>query len=884
VSLLAALRHRLRALLRPDAYARELREEMDLHLSLDTLDQGANSGTSPNDATWAARRRFGNVTRYTEETREMSGLGFFDMLLQDVRFAFRTFRHAKVFTAVAVVTIALGIGATAGIFSVVDGLILEPLPFPDADRIVMVWMDNRRLGVHEDVHSYANLADLKAQNRSLSHLAPFRQAGYNLTGVGAPQRVRAGLLPAEALAALGTRPLLGQLYTSRNEVTGNDAVVLISHGLWTANFGADPGVIGKSVQLSGRTRTIVGVMPPSFTFPDEGTQLWVPLVVSDRGKQERQLFTFSAVGKLAPGVSVERARSDLGAIAKRLEAQYPSNRGYGVTVTPLPEQIVGPTLRATLWIMLGAVAAVLLIACANVANLLLSRAAVREREVTVRMALGASARRLVRQLLTESLFLATIGGVLGVLLSAGLLRVIPAIAPADLPRMDNVGLNGTVLLVTLGMTLVTGVLFGLAPALQSSHIHLGTTLREGGRSGTAGRGGQRLRRGIVAAQLALVVVLLTAAGLLLRTFVTLQRVELGFATRNTLTFNLQLAAAKYPQPAQAVTFFETLLERLRAIPSVQGAATISTMMLSETPNSAEMSAEGRETRQDDIEVTFDAISPGFFATIGARLIAGRDFAASDRSGAPPIAIVNEHMAKRYWPHGAIGKRVRFGWSREPNDSTNNPWITVVGVVGDMRRTGVDKPVRDEAFFPFAQNADFGALVVVRSANDPVTLVPQVRETVRQIDPDQPISNVRTMDQLLGELVAQRRFSMTLVGAFATLALILALIGAYGVTSYLVSQRTKEIGVRLALGADPSRVSKLVVGEGMRVAAVGVLAGVVIALLTTQLASGLLYGVSPRDPLTLGVVVVMLLAVSALANYVPARRAARVDPLTALRQE
>ncbi len=885
MSLLAAIRYRLRAFFRPGTRARELREEMELHLELDAMDYRAGSGAVPDEAPWAARRRFGNITRYTEETRDMSGLGFVDMLRQDVRFAFRTFRHSKGFTAIAIATIALGIGATAAIFSVVDALILQPLPFPDANRIVMVWMDNRRLGVHEDLHSYPNLADLKAQNRSLSYLAPFRQAGVNVTGSGEPQRVAAGVLPAEAFAALGVRPMLGQLYTAANEVQGNDAVALIGHGLWASNFGSDPNVIGKSIELNGRKRTVVGVMPAGFAFPTERTQIWLPLVISNAAKTARSSYFLSAVGKLEPNVSVERARSDLGAVAKRLEAQYPANRDYGVTVTPLPEQVVGPTLRTTLWIMLGAVAAVLLIACANVANLLLSRAAVREREVTVRMALGASRRRLVRQLLTESVLLSALGGAAGIVIALGVLRVLPALAPTDLPRMENVGINGTVLLVTSIVTLLTGMIFGLVPALQSSRTHLGSTLREGGRGGTAGRGGLRLRRGIVAAQLALVVVLLTGAGLLLRTFITLQRVELGFTTEKLLTFNVQLAGAKYPRGSQEVEFFETLLERLRAIPGVQGAGTISTMMLSSTPNSAGIAAEGRETRQDDNEVTFDATSPGFFSAIGARMAAGRAFTAADRDSAPPVAIVNEHMTKRYWPSGsAVGKRFRFGSSTSPNDSTQNPWITVVGVVGDMRRTGVDHEVRDEAFFPYRQSADPGQLVVVRTANDPMTIVPLVKQAVRSVDADQPISNLGTMEQMLAGLVAQRRFSMALVGAFAVLALTLALIGAYGVTAYLVSQRTKEIGVRLALGAYPSRVSKLVVGEGMRVAVAGVAAGVIIALVTTRLAASLLYHVSPRDPLTIGVVVLTLLGVSALANYLPARRAARVDPLTALRQD
>ena len=814
----------------------------------------------------------------------MSGLGFFDMLRQDARFAFRTFRQSKGFTAVAVTTIALGIGATAAIFSVVDALILKPLPYPEADRVVMVWMDNRRLALTEDVHSYPNLMDLKAQNRSLSHLNAYREGGFNLTGSGEPQRVIAGIVSAEVFSTLSARPIIGQLFSAETEKTGNDGVVVVGEGLWKTNFGGSSSILGKTIELNGRTRTVVGVLPATFAFPSERTQLWVPLVIPDQARTSRSWFTYWAVGKLKPGVSLQQARTDLGAVAKRLAEQYPSNRDYGVTVTPLPEQVVGPTLRTTLWVILGAVAAVLLIACANVANLLLSRAAVREREVTVRMALGASHRRLVRQLLTESVLLSALGGVAGITLAFGALRILPRLAPSDLPRMSTIHLNGTVLLVTSAVTLVTGLLFGLVPAVQSSHTRLSENLREGGRSGTAGRGGQRLRRGIVAAQLALVVVLLTSAGLLLRTWVTLQQIELGFSTKNTLTMTLQLPGAKYQQPAQVVSFYERLLEGVRSIPGVQSAGTIETMLLSATPNSTTITAEGRESRRDDKEMTFDGISTGFLNTIGARLVAGRNFTASDREGAMPVAIVNETAVKNYFPNGAIGKRFRYGLSGEPNDSTRNPWITIVGVVADMRRTGVDKPVRDEAFLPFVQAASPRQLLVIRTARDPLSFVGSVRRVVREIDSAQPLSNAQTMEQMLSGRVAQRRFSMTLVGVFAALALTLALIGAYGVTSYLVSQRTREIGIRMALGADAQRVSRLVVREGMRVAAAGVVIGVVITLFTTRLASGLLYGVSPRDPLTLTAVVVTLLVVSALANFLPARRAARVDPLTALRQD
>jgi len=469
-----------------------------------------------------------------------------------------------------------------------------------------------------------------------------------------------------------------------------------------------------------------------------------------------------------------------------------------------------------------------------------------------------------------------------VLFAVGGLRVLRVVAPSDLPRMDEVSVNATVLFVTSIVTLATGMIFGLVPAMQSSRTRLSETLRDGGRGGTSGRAGQRLRRTIVAAQLALVVVLLTGAGLLIRTFVTLQTTSLGFETRGILTMSVQLPRSKY-NGRQGAALYQSFLDRVRAIPGVVSASTITTMMLSTTPNSTGAKAEGRAVRDQDPEVTFDVTSPGFFNTVGARLIAGRDFNAGDRDSSQVVAIVNEHMAKFYWPGAsAIGKRFRFGG--EKADSTQTPWLTVVGVVADMRRTGVDMPVRSESFVPFSQNPSLGNLVVIKSARDPMSLVPSVRAAMRALDPNQPLSNIRTMEELLSGLVAQRRFSATLVASFAVLALVLATIGAYGVTSYLVTQRTKEIGVRLALGADPKAVTRLVVFDGMKVGIVGLMIGVAGALATTRFASSLLYGVSPRDPATVVGVSVFLLLIVAFANYLPARRAARVDPLVALRQD
>ncbi|MGH7636349.1 MAG: ADOP family duplicated permease [Gemmatimonadaceae bacterium] len=877
--MLDGLRYRLRSLFRPDAHARELDSEIELHLALDTMQRtGAGS-----DARYAARRRFGNVTRYKEHAREMSASGFFDTSRQDVRFALRTLRQSPTFTSVAVLTIGLGIGATAAIFSVVKGVILEPLPYPDAHRVVAVWMSNPLLNLPQDVHSYPNLMDLRSQNRVLSHLGAYRETGVNVTGAGEPQRVIAGLLSVDAYEALGVRPMVGRFVGTEHETADNDGVVVISHGFWRSQFGGAQDVVGQDLEINGRTRTIIGVMPERYAFPSERTQLWLPLVVSAGMREARSWFAFPAIGRIAPNVSLESARADLETIAARLEQQYPSNRNYGVTVTPLPEQVVGPTLRAALWIVLGAVTVVLLIACANVANLLLSRATAREREVTVRMALGASGSRLVRQLLTESVLLSILGGVAGVVLAWAGLGVLRGLAPADLPRMSEVRVDGVVLAVTAAATIATGILFGMFPALQLSRTSLAGALREGGRTGTSNKRSMRVRHGLVAAQLGAVVVLLTAAGLLTRTFITLQRVELGFEPGNVLAADIPLSGARYAQPGQASAFYDGLLERLRSTPGVRAAGTVTTMFLSRTPNSTNITIEGRDPRPEDKEVTFDVASPGFIEAVGARLVAGRPFTSADRPDEPLVAVINEQMARYYWPNtDAIGRRFHQG---SPGaDTTQAQWITVVGVVADMRRTGVDMPVREETFMAHAQSPTLRNTLMVRTAGDPLAAARHVRDAVRSLDPSQPVSNVRTLDSDLSGLLAQRRFNAVLVGAFAVLALLLAMIGAYGVTAYLVAQRTREIGVRMALGAEPSRVTRLVVLNGLRVAAIGVAGGVVAAFFAARLASSLLHGVSPHDPITLVAAPLTLLVVVALANYVPARRAARVDPLTALRQD
>ena len=875
----------------PDA---DVEDEIRFHLEMRTRDF-ERRGLPPEEARRAALARFGDIERVEGTLRDhdhrrergrhrrelMTGL------TQDLRYALRALRRSPAFTAVAVITLALGIGATTAIFSVVNAIVLRPLPYAEPDRLVMVWMDNTRMGMREDIHSYPNYADLREQNEVMTDLALYSPGGFNLTlgcvGEGCdPERISAGVVSANLLPLLGVPPVLGRVFTAEEEREGSDAVVVISHGLWTRHFAADPAAIGRTVRLNGRERTVIGVMPRDFAFPSRDADVWVPLVLPEEFRQQRNSFALYVLGRLRPGVPLERAQADMSAIMARLAEQYPGNEGFGINLVRLPDQVVGPALRTALWVMLGAVVAVLLIACANVANLMLSRASVREREIGVRLALGAGRGRLVRQLLTESVVLATLGGVLGVAIAWMGLRALTGLAPADIPRLDEVRVDGLVLGVTLLTVLTTGVAFGLVPSLQASRPNLTDALREGGRGGTAGRSGHRLRRALVAGQIALVAILLASAGLLVRSFASLQEVHLGFQPEGLVTMRLALPSAKYQEDPQRLVFFDALVDRVRELPGVQGVGAISSIFLSNTPRSTTFSIEGRSFTEAErgIEVPLDAVTTDYFRTMGIPLERGRAFTPQDGASAPPVVIINANMANRFWPgEDPVGKRMKYG-----GQDSGAPWMTIVGVVGDMRRTGYDAPVRFETFLPLAQYTPSQMSLVVRSGRDAAAVIPDVRAAVRELDADQPLFDVKAMEGLLGEMVAQRRFSMALLGTFAALALVLGLVGVYGVTAYLVAQRTHEVGLRIALGAQPRQLVRMVVLQGMGVAAVGIVAGVVGALATTRLMTGLLYGVSPSDATTLVTVVLLLLAATLLANWIPARRAARVDPLLALRTE
>ena len=802
-----------------------------------------------------------------------------NQLLQDLRYAVRMLLAKPSFTVIAVLALAIGIGANTAIFSVVNAILLRPLPYKNFERISMIWMDNPKLGVDQDWHSYPNYMDFKQQNQVYEDMAAFNNRSFNLTGAGEPVRVVGVWTTASMFSVLGVEPVLGRSFTEEEEEPGKDLVVVLSDGLWRSRFAADAGIVGQPVNMNGVNRTVVGVMPASFTFPEKGTEVWIPLALTPQRKQARFAISYKAVGRLKPGITIEQARADMGAIAKQLDDQY-SKSGYGINLIPLNDQETSK-VRPALLILLGAVAFVLLIASANVANLLLARAAMREKEIAIRLALGAGRSRIVRQLLTESGLLALVGGGAGLLLAVGGLRALVALSPADIPRLDQTSIDGKVLAFTLGVSLLTGFVFGLVPALQASRADLNDSLKDGGRGSTGIRGG-KVRSLLVVAEVAMSLVLLVGAGLLIRSFMRLQQFDLGFNPDNLLTMRIQLPGTKYREGKQVAAFFQQLLQRIENTPGVRSVGAIASIFLTDTPNSTNFSIEGKPVPvgADAIEVPLDAVSPGYFRVMGIPLLSGREFDDRDVEGATPVVIINQTFANRFFSgEDPIGKRFVYG-----QPAPNNPWMTIVGIVGDMRRTGFDRPVRPETFLPEAQAQDNALTIVARTEGDPASFATALRSEVWAIDRDQSVFSIKTMDATLSEMMSQRRFNMLLLGLFAAVALILAAVGIYGVISYSVTQRTHEIGIRMALGAGSSDVLKLVIGQGMLLVMIGVAAGLIFALLLTRLMSTLLYGVSATDPLTFAALSLTLTGVALVACFVPARRAMKVDPMIALRYE
>jgi putative ABC transport system permease protein len=800
---------------------------------------------------------------------------------QDLRYGARMLLKNPGFTLIAVLTLALGIGANTAIFSVVNGVLWSALPYPQPEQLAMVWLDNRRQGIREDITSYPNFLDWREQNKTFQGMAGVRDRNVNLTGVGEPEEIRAATVSANFFQLMGVNPVRGRGFTAEEEQPGKDKIVVLSHSLWQRRFGGDPGILNKNISLNGESHVVAGVAPPGFQFPEK-TEIWAPLAPNEQMRAARSVFWLPVVGRLKPGVTRAHAQADMDLIGKQLENQYPDmNAGYGINVVPLTEQTVG-SIRRSLLVLFGAVLFVLLIACANVANLLLARAATRQREVAVRAALGAGRWRIVRQLLTESLLLAGVGGALGVFLAWWGLQLLLDLSPANIPRLENILLDGRALGFTLGLSLLTGLIFGLAPALQTSQLKLSETLKEGGRGGAGSPRAQRIRGVFIVAEVALTLALLVGAGLLIRSFWRLQQVDPGFETDRILTMRLTLPRSKYPEGAQVASFYERLQERLSALPGIEAASATSGILLPMVTNSSNFTIENKpqDPREQQLELPFNAVMPNYFQTMGVQLLSGRAFTAQDARDKPRVAIVNETFVKHYFPNeDPVGRRFTFG------DATDNPqWNTIVGVVRDSKRQGLDQPIRMESWLPHAQTQPRRMEVVLRAAGDPLALSQAVREAVWSLDRDLPIPKMETVERILSENVAQRRLNMLLLGLFALVALILATVGIYGVMSYAVTQRTNEIGIRMAMGAQTSDVIRLVLKQGMKLALAGVAIGLVATFALTRLMASLLFGVSATDPITFAAIAALLTGVALLACFIPARRATKVDPMVALRCE
>ena len=809
-----------------------------------------------------------------------------ETLLSDIRYSLRILLKRPGFTLVAVITLALGIGANTAIFSVVNAVLLRPLPFKNPDRLMTLWENNLKQGQDHGAVGGANFTDWRNRNQVFESLAAYFNWNYNLTGGDEPQRLRAVLVSGEFFQTLGVEAMAGRVLNPEDDQDGKDDVVVLSHTLWQNGFGASSAIIGQTIRLNGRGHTVVGVMPRGFTFPDEKTDIWRPMAMSAQQVQNRQGKWLSAIGRLKTGVSIEQASADMGAIALQLEQQYPdANAGYGVRLVPLHEEIVGK-VNTILLILFGAVGFVLLIACANIANLLLARASSRQKEIAVRAALGASRRRLINQFLTEGLLLAMMGGVLGLLLALWGSDALIALSPANIPRLKEAGVDGRVLGFTLLLSLLTTLIFGLAPALQASKPNLNEALKEEGRGASSGSGG-RLRSLLVIGEVAVSVVLLVGAGLMIKSFVQLQGVNAGFDAHNLLTMEITLPASRYGQNQQQIGFFQQALERIKSLPGVKAVGAVQDLPFKfnemSFPIRIDSTLEGQlvQSASEQPKAVYRAVTDDYFRALEIPLLEGRTFTSQDDLNTSPVVIINQSMANRFWPdEDPLGKRIRFG-------EASDPAYTIVGVVGDIKHMGLNADEGAVMYQPHAQKR-FPWLrwmtLVVRTDEDARGLAAAVRSRIQEVDKDQPVYGVATMEQLLAESIATPRFSTLLLAGFALLALALTVIGVYGVVSYTIAQRTREIGIRMALGAQMRDVIRLVIGQGLKLVLTGVGLGLAGAGALTHTMKSLLFGVSATDPGIFAMVAVLLTGVALLACYLPSRRAAKVDPMIALRYE
>ncbi|HEX2188842.1 MAG TPA: ABC transporter permease [Longimicrobiaceae bacterium] len=803
-----------------------------------------------------------------------------ETLASDLRHAFRSLRRSPGFTLVAVLTLALGIGANASIFSVVNAVLLRPLPYPEPERLVRLLTEEG--GERGPNVTPPDFLDVESRSRVFSAVAAYGHGTAALSGDGEPLRLATARTSAGFFRTLGVAPALGRGFLPGDNLPGSEPVVVLGHGLWTQRFGGDPAVVGRRVVLDGRPTTVVGVMPAGFDYP-AGREAWTPLEYSEgfAGEESRFNYSVEAVARVRPGVAPERVRADLDAVMAAIHEAEPRKATVSLVPVPLREHLLGDA-RTPLLVLSGAVGLVLLIACANVANLFLARASSRRGEFAVRTALGAGRGRLVRQLLAEGAVLGTLGGAAGLLLAGWGTEALVALQPQGLPRLDEVAVDGATLAFVAGAALLTVLLVGLAPAMRATRPDLAQTLRDA--AGARGeRGGNRLRSGMVVAQLALSVVLLAGAGLLAKSFARLMAVDPGFRTEGALAFEVVLPSSAYESDAQVDAFYGQLTEGLRGLPGVRSVGAAVSLPLTGFGMGSAFSVEGRAPARpgDGQEIQVRAATPDFFRTLGIPLVRGRLFSAEDRAGAPPVVLLNRAAARRFFPaEDPLGKRITLTWTRKDEPVGG----TVAGVVADVREFGLDQDTRPTLYVAHAQVPLRRMEVVLRTGADPLALAPAVRREVAALDPALPVAGVRTLDALVEESVSARRFYLLLLGVFAAAALALAAVGVFGVMSYSVARRTREIGLRMALGAHAGRMQRMVLREALVLAALGIALGLAGALAATRLLRALLFQVGATDPATFLAVAAVLAAAALLASWLPARRATRVDPMVALRAE
>ncbi|HSE24266.1 MAG TPA: ABC transporter permease, partial [Pyrinomonadaceae bacterium] len=793
---------------------------------------------------------------------------------QDLQYGVRMLFKKPSFTAVVVLTLAMSISATTIVFSIVNALLLNPLPYRNPDQLINVW------GVFKSNNkahaSAANFRDWQERNNSFQSLAAYDMQKFNLTGGDRPQAVDAAIISANLLPLLGLQPARGRSFQGEDEQPANNHVAIISDGLWQRRFGADAGAIGKPLLLDGESYIVIGIMPPGFSFPEK-IDLWLPLSFVPEELADRGYNHLIVVGRLKPGVHLRQAQAEMSALADEQARQYPNeNAGRGIALITFQENLVGD-IRMAVWILSGAVFLVVLIACANIANLLLARATTRQKDIAIRIGLGASRRRLIRSLLIENLLLSLLGGMVGLIFAYGGLQILTTLGPASIPRLSDVTIDGRVLAFTVVVSLMTGIIFGLQPALQSTKIEINEWLKEGQRSSSDGAGRKRARNWLVVTEVALALILAVSAGLLIKSFLLLWQVEPGFNPHRVLTMAISPSPPKYNTRADLAALSLRLVQQLQSTPGVEAVGIVNQLPFSGRSLGLNFTVVGHPAArpEDTASANYRLVSPGYLKAMGIPLKRGRDFNEDDKLESRRVALINETLAKHYFPdEEPIGKQLNIEGQQSPRE--------IVGIIGDVKQIKLDAEGKSEIYVPFLQFSVPAMNIVVRTKTDPGSMTSAVLHQISQVDPDQPVFQLKTMDQYLAESMAQRRLSTILLGAFAAVALVLAAVGVYSVMSYLVGQRTHEIGIRMALGAKQLDILKLVVGQGMWLTLLGIAFGVAAALFLTRIMTSLLYGVSAIDPLTFIGISLLLVVVALLACLIPARRAIKVDPIIALR--